>query len=87
MHKQNHQQFKTEINNASVPSKAILNLVYAKCLVDYQNTNSYLLYNRTNTVSLMINFNMDIERLFGTNRSCFRKNTTERSYIKTNLLK
>ncbi|MFV8355287.1 carboxypeptidase-like regulatory domain-containing protein [Flavobacterium sp. XS1P32] len=42
---------KTEINNASVPSKAILNLVYAKCLVDFQNTNSYLLYNRTNTVS------------------------------------
>ena len=42
---------KTEINNASVPSKAILNLVYAKCLVDYQNVNSYLLYDRTNTVS------------------------------------
>lgn len=42
---------KTEINNASVPSKAILNLVYAKCLIDYQKQNFYLLDSRTNTVS------------------------------------
>ena len=42
---------KTEINKASVPTKAILNLVDAKCLIDYQKHNSYLLYNRTNTVS------------------------------------
>lgn len=42
---------KTEINRASVPSKAILNLVYAKCLIDYQKQNSHLIYNRTNTVS------------------------------------
>ncbi|MBG6063031.1 hypothetical protein IWX83_002839 [Flavobacterium sp. CG_9.1] len=42
---------KTEINKVSIPSKAILNLVYAKCLIDYRNQNSYLLYNRTNTVS------------------------------------
>ncbi|SFE72201.1 alpha-2-macroglobulin family protein [Flavobacterium xueshanense] len=42
---------KTEINKASVPTKAILNLVYAKCLIDYQKHNSYLLYNRTNTIS------------------------------------
>ncbi|TDE42484.1 hypothetical protein E0I26_13495 [Flavobacterium rhamnosiphilum] len=42
---------KTKINRASVPSKAILNLVYAKCLIDYQKQNSYLIYNRTNTVS------------------------------------
>ncbi|MDP3679508.1 MAG: MG2 domain-containing protein [Flavobacterium sp.] len=42
---------KTEINNASVPSKAILNFVYAKCLIDYQKQNYYLLFNRTNTVS------------------------------------
>ena len=42
---------KTQINKASIPSKAILNLVYAKCLIDYQKQNSYLLYNRTNTVS------------------------------------
>nr|WP_315211260.1 MG2 domain-containing protein [uncultured Flavobacterium sp.] len=42
---------KTEINKASIPSKAILNLVFAKCLIDYQKQNSYLLYNRTNTIS------------------------------------
>ena len=42
---------KTEINKVSIPSKAIWNLVYAKCLIDYRNQNSYLLYNRTNTVS------------------------------------
>jgi TonB-dependent SusC/RagA subfamily outer membrane receptor len=42
---------KTEINKATIPSKAILHLVYAKCLIDYQKQNSYLLYNRTNTVS------------------------------------
>lgn len=43
---------KAEINRASIPSKAILNLVYAKCLSDYQKQNSYLVYSRTNTVSL-----------------------------------
>ena len=43
---------KAEINRASIPSKAILNLVYAKCLSDYQKQNSYLVYSRTNTASL-----------------------------------
>jgi TonB-dependent SusC/RagA subfamily outer membrane receptor len=42
---------KTEINKASIPSKAILNLVFAKCLIDYQKQNFYLLYNRTNIES------------------------------------
>ncbi|MBG6187972.1 MG2 domain-containing protein [Flavobacterium sp. CAN_S2] len=42
---------KTEINKASVPSKAILNLVYAKCLIDYQKKNYYLLFSRTSTLS------------------------------------
>ncbi|TDD75868.1 alpha-2-macroglobulin family protein [Flavobacterium caseinilyticum] len=43
---------KTEINKASVPSKAILNFVYAKCLIDYQKKNYYLLFSRTSTLSL-----------------------------------
>lgn len=43
---------KTEISKASIPSKAILNLVYAKCLNDYQKQNYYLLSSRTNTLSL-----------------------------------
>lgn len=43
---------KTEISKASVPSKAILNFVYAKCLSDYQKKNYYLLFSRTSTLSL-----------------------------------
>lgn len=43
---------KTDINRVSVPSKAILNLVYARCLNDYYNRNSYQIRNRTNTASL-----------------------------------
>lgn len=43
---------KKEINQASTPSKAILNWIYAKCLKTYKNQNGYLIYNRTNTVSL-----------------------------------
>lgn len=43
---------KTEISKASIPSKAILNLVYAKCLNDYQKQNYYVLFSRTKTLSL-----------------------------------
>ena len=42
---------KSEIDNTSVSTKAILNFVYAKCLIDYQKRNSYLLYNRTKALS------------------------------------
>ena len=38
---------KAEINRASIPSKAILNLVYAKCLSDYYNKNQYSIRQRT----------------------------------------
>ncbi|WP_304198676.1 MG2 domain-containing protein, partial [Flavobacterium alvei] len=47
---------KTEINRASVPSKAILNLVYAKCLSDYYSKNRYNIYNRTQIDSTSNNF-------------------------------
>lgn len=40
---------KSEINRVSVPSKAILNFVYAKCLNDYYNRNAYKIQRRTNT--------------------------------------
>jgi TonB-dependent SusC/RagA subfamily outer membrane receptor len=43
---------KTDIKRVSVPSQAILNLVYARCLNDYYNKNSYQITSRTNTVSL-----------------------------------
>lgn len=36
-----------EIKKASIPSKAILNLVYANCLKTYINNNSYKFYRRT----------------------------------------
>ena len=38
---------KAEIDKASIPSKAILNLVYAKCLSDYFNKNQYSIQKRT----------------------------------------
>ena len=43
---------KAEIEKASIPSKAILNLVYGKCLSDYQRQSNYLIYSRTNAASL-----------------------------------
>ncbi|MDR7209065.1 TonB-dependent receptor plug domain-containing protein [Flavobacterium piscis] len=47
---------KSEINRVSIPSKAILNLVYAKCLDDYYNRNSYQIRQKTNTTFLDENF-------------------------------
>ncbi|MEC4004506.1 MG2 domain-containing protein [Flavobacterium sp. SUN052] len=43
-----------EINTATIPSKAILNLVYAKCLNSYYKKNSYLLQNRTKVDSTQL---------------------------------
>ncbi|WP_433833805.1 MG2 domain-containing protein [Flavobacterium anhuiense] len=43
---------KTDINRVSTPSKAILNLVYAKCLSDYYNRNNYNINQRTNVTEL-----------------------------------
>ena len=47
---------KADINRVSIPSKAILNLVYAKCLSDYYSKNLYTIYSRTNTVDLVDDF-------------------------------
>ncbi len=47
---------KSEINRVSIPSKAILNFVYAKCLNDYYNRNTYQIQRRTNTAFLDDNF-------------------------------
>lgn len=47
---------KAEIDKASIPSKAILNLVYAKCLSDYYNKNQYSIRQRTQTDSISSNF-------------------------------
>ncbi|WP_026727893.1 MG2 domain-containing protein [Flavobacterium denitrificans] len=47
---------KSTINQVSVPSKAILNLVYAKCLNDYYKRNTYSIQRRTNTTFLAEDF-------------------------------
>ncbi|CAD0008645.1 alpha-2-macroglobulin family protein [Flavobacterium salmonis] len=39
---------KTDIGRVSIPSKAILNLIYAKCLNDYFKRNEYKIRQRTN---------------------------------------
>ncbi|MFQ6601517.1 alpha-2-macroglobulin family protein [Flavobacterium sp. C3NV] len=46
----------TDINRVSIPSKAILNLVYAQCLNNYFNRNIYKIRNRTNTTDLNNDF-------------------------------
>ncbi|WP_264525361.1 MG2 domain-containing protein [Flavobacterium sp. N502536] len=47
---------KTDIDRVSIPSKAILNLIYAKCLNDYYNQNKYSIQRRTNTTVPDTNF-------------------------------
>ncbi|MCI9843797.1 alpha-2-macroglobulin family protein [Flavobacterium pectinovorum] len=55
---------KTDIDRVSLPSKAILNLVYAKCLDDYYNINSYKIQQRTNTTFLDEDFLTWTDTLF-----------------------
>jgi hypothetical protein len=43
---------KTQIKQVSIPSQAILNLVYGKCLGDYLDKNDYTIRSRTNTTVL-----------------------------------
>lgn len=47
---------KRYINLVSIPSKAILNMVYAKCLNDYYIKNEYKIERRTNTTVLNEDF-------------------------------
>lgn len=47
---------RSDINRVSIPSKAILNLIYAKCLYDYLEKNNYRIRNRTNTTEVDDNF-------------------------------
>ncbi|WP_281637335.1 MG2 domain-containing protein [Flavobacterium marginilacus] len=49
-------KLKIEIKNASIPSKAIYNLIYAKCLNEYYNQNRYYLKTRTQVDSLTDDF-------------------------------
>jgi hypothetical protein len=57
---------KVQINAVSIPAKAILNLIYGKCLTDYYNSNQYNIQSRTNTTSLEEDFltwtNLDFQK-------------------------
>jgi hypothetical protein len=75
---------KTQINQVSIPSKAILHLIYGKCLNDYYNSNRYNIQNRTNTVSLNDDFltwaNADFEKEIQTT---FDKTLENEAVLKT----
>lgn len=79
---------KKEINQASTPSKAILNWIYGKCLKTYKNQNAYLIYNRTNTVSLDDDFltwtSKDFEKEIA---SSITKTLTDETILKKTTLK
>lgn len=66
-----------EINRVSIPSKAILNLVYAKCLNDYFNRNNHTIRSRTNTTSINEQFMTWTENDFTTEINSAYKNTLE----------
>jgi TonB-dependent SusC/RagA subfamily outer membrane receptor len=68
---------KTNINLVTTPSKAILNLVYAKCLNDYFNRNNHTIRSRTNTASINEQFMTWTENDFTTEINSAFKNTLE----------
>lgn len=78
---------KSEINRVSVPSKAILNFVYAKCLNDYYNRNTYQIQRRTNTIFLDDNFLTWTETNFKSQIDLALKKTLENeTVLKSTLL-
>lgn len=75
---------KTDLNRVSVPSKSILNLVYAKCLADYYNKNNYKINQRTNTGELDNNFLTWTERNFSAQTQLALNNSLENETILKN---
>ena len=75
---------KTDINHVSIPSKAILNLVYAKCLNDYFIRNDYKIRRRTNTVVLNEDFLTWTENNFTDQVNLALKNSLENETILKN---
>ena len=72
---------KSEINRVSIPSKAILNFVYAKCLNDYYNRNAYKIQRRTNTAFLDDDFLTWTEANFKSQIDSTLKKTLENETI------
>nr|WP_294925993.1 TonB-dependent receptor plug domain-containing protein [uncultured Flavobacterium sp.] len=78
---------KGEINRVSVPSKAILNFVYAKCLNDYYNRNLYKIQRRTNIALLDEDFLTWTEANFKSQINLTLKKTLENeALLKSTLL-
>lgn len=75
---------KFEINRASTPSKAILNLVYAKCLNDYYTRNDYKIGRRTNVTFLNDDFLTWTENNFKDQINLALKNSLENEIILKN---
>jgi len=75
---------KTDINRVTVPSKAILNLVYAKCLNDYYVRNRYLIQRRTNTTELDNDFLTRSEKNFNTQIDLALKSSMENEAVLKN---
>jgi TonB-dependent SusC/RagA subfamily outer membrane receptor len=75
---------KTDINRVSIPSKAILNLIYAKCLSDYFTRNDYKIRNRTNTAILNEDFLTWPESNFTNEINLALKNSLENEPILKN---
>lgn len=73
-----------DINRVSIPSKSILNLVYAKCLSDYYSRNNYQIRSRTNTVSLNEDFLTWTEKNFTDQINNSLSNTLENEAILKN---
>lgn len=75
---------KTDINRITEPSKAILNLVYAKCLTDYLAKNRYQIQRRTNTTELDNDFLTWTEKNFNTQIDLALKSSLENESILKN---
>ncbi|SFD75246.1 alpha-2-macroglobulin family protein [Flavobacterium phragmitis] len=74
----------TDINRASIPSKAILNVVYAKCLTDYYSNNRYQINIRTNTTVLDSDFLTWTDSNFISQINLVLKNSLENEAILKN---
>lgn len=75
---------KKDIYQVSIPSKAILNLVYAKCLSDYFARNNYQIKRRTNLNELNPNFLTWTESNFTNQIDSTLKKTIENETILKN---
>jgi TonB-dependent SusC/RagA subfamily outer membrane receptor len=74
---------KTDINRVSVPSKAILNFIYAKCLNDYYMRNDYKIRQRTNMTFLDEDFLTWTETNFKNQIDSTLKKTLENESVLT----